>query len=177
MLVISELARGQELLEVVASWGATSSMWWSHQQTLLCLLYFTYGVTRGNYPLPHMLPVTCVLTCKSAMVKHKLQIWNTGTLNCMTSPIWFNKTQAAVLQSCVCLSLLLQWTSLDVSVTSNHYLSCHVAVRRPAREARGNGGGGSLSFHWSCGISKRWWRPSSKSQWPHWRKEVINEVR
>lgn len=61
-----------------------------------------------------MLPVTCVLTCESAAARHEIQIWNTAALNCMTSPMWFNKTQAATLRSRVRPPVSTRWTSLDL---------------------------------------------------------------
>lgn len=126
-----------------------------------------------------MLPVTCVLTCESAAARHDIQIWNTAALNCMTSPMWFNKTQAATLRSRVSslgfdsvdfIGSFLQPPTITSAAT---WLS-----GGPAEKQEGQGGdGGSSSLHSSCGSSQGWWRPRLELRWPHGLAEVINEVR
>lgn len=102
-----------------------------------------------------MLPVTCVLTRESTMEEHEVQICNTGALNCMTSPLWFNKTQAAALQSRVvchfCLSGLLWIPRWPPTITSAAtWLQGGPQERQDRREGMG-GGGWSLSLHSTCG--------------------------
>lgn len=160
MLVISELGRGQELLEVLASQGTTSSARWSHRQALLALLYFTYSVTGSNYEYAHMLPVTGALTRVRATVTREMQIWYAGALNGVTWCFGLMRRGAAGLQTPCRLSPfhvwifvleggVFQWPSA-VSLAAP-WLQGGPEERQDGGSSLGWVGKGVLSSHSSCG--------------------------
>lgn len=158
MLVISELGRGQELLEVLASQGTTSSARWSHRRALLALLYFTYSVTGSNYEYAHMLPVTGALTRVRATATREMQIWNLGALNGVMWCFGLMRRGAVGLQTGAACHFFMcgfsSWGFLsDLQPLAQPPHGCRVAQKRGRTEGAvwPGWGRGALSSHSSCG--------------------------
>ena len=163
MLVISELHWGQELLEVLALSGEHFIFEVISLADPLCLLYFTYSVTRPNYLEAHMLPGTSAWTSGGRRKKELVTLrYNDLSIRLnlkMVHKIGFRfdiliKTLCFFTATCATKSMssnaLYLSTILPYFTVTSKPLPQLVCIEAAAG-ASGEGGGGVIFSHFALG--------------------------